>query len=838
MGKGLSRNQVTTFINNAGGDEDDPYLARHSAPRRHRSARESAQDRTLPGEMRQSSAEDEGQHQPYDDEYYTASERRQIEATAKKNDTRRNSRSKAQRRPSFTLWGSAKKKKAARHRKGQSTHQVAPPGSSGRLVDEGSDNEGSPRTAKYSGKIKWRRGELLGTGAYGNVYLGLNQDTGELMGAKQILLRDVYAEDVHDHIRALRTEISLMKELVHPNIVRYWGSEMDDLHHTLTIFMEYVSGGSVSALLNKFGPFNERVTRLYTGQILSGLDYLHSHRIMHRDIKGANILVDHAGVCKLADFGASKRLDMLTNAEGDRSLKGTPYWMAPEVVKQTGHGRQADIWSVGCTIIEMATGKPPFSQFKTHVAVLFHIAVSKQPPPFPSSLSEEGHDFLALCLQHEAKSRPSARTLLRHMFVCEEGPQPNTIEQILKNNEHNYSDNSYTGLAERLGDSVQRDEYGDSIRRTLTPDDAPWVRRDQLNTGAGDDHNTEADLGEDHRQNDRYASHNTSLASNFEWDEGVSTSAHIDIGMELGSPAGGRRRRTLREELVPIDSFDTDSEEDVEGLEALAASLGISDGKEKQPVGKASDAKKSKSSMSSKIAPSLPKVPSPPKEDVAEEHRHASTDPAKDSTTSKRFQFPSTRKKGSRSPHLTPGKQLRSPSLSPSAAIMTTKTNNSDVSWYLDDDGDRKQSEVARNAPRDAVKTTSKSLHRVFAGLTASPRLSLLNNNTTLVSPIVRKNSTSSSTDSTNNLNSQRIVLDDDLSRNFDVRPSPRTALQMQSIWDDDHADASSHLEGGKKTQKKKSSPLINAKKTPKKKKKIKRPSQKKTTSPVVDFKA
>ena len=199
------------------------------------------------------------------------------------------------------------------------------------------------RQTKYSGRIKWRRGELLGTGAYGNVYLGLNQDTGELMGAKQILLCDVYADDVHNHIHALSTEISLTKELDHPNIVRYRGSDMDDTMNTLTIFMEYVSGGSVSALLHKFGNFNERVIRLYTEQILSGLDYLHSHRIMHRDIKGANILVDHAGICKLADFGASKRLDMLTNAEGDRSLKGTPYWMAPEVVKQTGHGRQADI---------------------------------------------------------------------------------------------------------------------------------------------------------------------------------------------------------------------------------------------------------------------------------------------------------------------------------------------------------------------------------------------------------------------------------------------------------------------------------------------------------------
>ena len=205
---------------------------------------------------------------------------------------------------------------------------------------------------------------------------------------------------------------------------------------------------------------------------------------------------------------------MLTNAEGDRSLKGTPYWMAPEVVKQTGHGRQADIWSVGCTIIEMATGKPPFSQFKTHVAVLFHIAVSKQPPPFPSSLSEEGHDFLALCLQHEAKSRPSARTLLRHMFVCEEGPQPNTIEQILKNNEHNYSDNSYTGLAEQGAESVQRDEYGDSIRRTLTPDDAPWVQWDRslgenhrplgLNRQTRDDRNDGGEPDTQDKVNDRY----------------------------------------------------------------------------------------------------------------------------------------------------------------------------------------------------------------------------------------------------------------------------------------------------------------------------------------------
>ena len=99
---------------------------------------------------------------------------------------------------------------------------------------------------------------------------------------------------------------------------------------------------------------------------------LYSHRIVHRDIKGGNILVDNNGICKLADFGASKRLDLLKNT-AEQSLKGTPYWMAPEVIRQAGYGRQADIWSVGCTVIEMATGRPPWSEYKTQVSVMVSI---------------------------------------------------------------------------------------------------------------------------------------------------------------------------------------------------------------------------------------------------------------------------------------------------------------------------------------------------------------------------------------------------------------------------------------------------------------------------------
>ncbi|XP_076938750.1 mitogen-activated protein kinase kinase kinase 3-like [Bidens hawaiensis] len=149
--------------------------------------------------------------------------------------------------------------------------------------------------------IRWRRGELIGCGAFGHVYMGMNLDSGELLAVKQRYLGTVREED------------------------------------TLNILLEFVPGGSISSLLGKFGPFPEAVIRMYTKQLLLGLDYLHKNGIMHRDIKGANILVDNKGCIKLADFGASKQVVELANGSGAKSMKGTPYWMAPEVILQTGH---------------------------------------------------------------------------------------------------------------------------------------------------------------------------------------------------------------------------------------------------------------------------------------------------------------------------------------------------------------------------------------------------------------------------------------------------------------------------------------------------------------------
>ncbi|XP_031270168.1 mitogen-activated protein kinase kinase kinase 2-like isoform X2 [Pistacia vera] len=273
---------------------------------------------------------------------------------------------------------------------------------------------------KMSPPIRWRKGELIGCGAFGRVYMGMNLDSGELLAVKQVLIAENSAskEKTQAHIKELEEEVKLLKDLSHPNIVRYLGTAREE--ESLNILLEFVPGGSISSLLGKFGSFPEAVIRTYTKQLLLGLEYLHKNGIMHRDIKGANILVDNKGCIKLADFGASKQVVELATVSGAKSMKGTPYWMAPEVILQTGHACSADIWSVGCTVIEMATGKPPWSQQYQEVAALFYIGTTKSHPPIPEHLSVEAKDFLLKCLQKEPNTRPTASELLKHPFVTGE----------------------------------------------------------------------------------------------------------------------------------------------------------------------------------------------------------------------------------------------------------------------------------------------------------------------------------------------------------------------------------------------------------------------------------
>ncbi|KAI5400936.1 Mitogen-activated protein kinase kinase kinase 3, variant 2 [Lathyrus oleraceus] len=261
--------------------------------------------------------------------------------------------------------------------------------------------------------IRWRKGELIGSGAFGRVYMGMNLDSGELIAVKQVLIEPgiAFKANTQANIRELEEEVKLLKNLKHPNIVRYLGTAREE--DSLNILLEFVPGGSISSLLGKFGSFPESVIRTYTKQLLEGLEYLHNNRIIHRDIKGANILVDNKGCIKLADFGASRKVVELATINGAKSMKGTPHWMSPEVILQTGYTTSADIWSVACTVIEMATGKPPWSQqYPQEVSALFYIGTTRSHPPIPEHLSAEAKDFLLKCFHKEPDLRPSASDLL------------------------------------------------------------------------------------------------------------------------------------------------------------------------------------------------------------------------------------------------------------------------------------------------------------------------------------------------------------------------------------------------------------------------------------------
>ncbi|KAE8717217.1 Mitogen-activated protein kinase kinase kinase YODA [Hibiscus syriacus] len=253
--------------------------------------------------------------------------------------------------------------------------------------------------------FRWKKGRLLGRGTFGHVYLGFNSESGEMCAMKEVTL-------FSDDAKSKESEIMLLSHLRHSNIVQYYGYETVD--DKLYIYLEYVSGGSIYKLLQEYGPFGESAIRNYTQQILSGLAYLHAKKTVHRDIKGANILVDPNGRVKLADFGMAKHI---TGSSCPLSFKGSPYWMAPEVIKNSnGCNLAVDIWSLGCTVLEMATTKPPWSHYEG-VAAMFKIGNSKELPTIPDSLSNEGKDFVRQCLQRNPLHRPTATWLLEHPFV-------------------------------------------------------------------------------------------------------------------------------------------------------------------------------------------------------------------------------------------------------------------------------------------------------------------------------------------------------------------------------------------------------------------------------------
>lgn len=272
---------------------------------------------------------------------------------------------------------------------------------------------------------KWMKGALIGQGSFGCVYLALHAVTGELLAVKQVETPSPGANSQNDSrkksmIEALKREISLLRDLRHPNIVQYLGCGSSAEH--LNIFLEYVPGGSVQTMLNSYGALPEPLVRSFVRQILNGLSYLHNRDIIHRDIKGANILVDNKGMIKISDFGISKKLEatnILNGANNNKhrpSLQGSVFWMAPEVVKQTSYTRKADIWSLGCLVVEMMTGTHPFPDC-TQLQAIFKIGGSKAAPTIPEHASEEAKHFLAQTFEIDHNKRPSADDLMLSPFL-------------------------------------------------------------------------------------------------------------------------------------------------------------------------------------------------------------------------------------------------------------------------------------------------------------------------------------------------------------------------------------------------------------------------------------
>lgn len=264
---------------------------------------------------------------------------------------------------------------------------------------------------------RYELGEELGRGAFGQVFKGTDVKTGEVVAVKEISLSGMS----HDRLKDIMLEIDLLKNLDHDNIVKYLGFYKTRSH--LDILLEYMEQGALSQLIkrDKWGVLPEPMISAFISQVLAGLQYLHGQGVVHRDIKGANILLgaqarpplppsprstrEHSpmqtqrahlqGQVKLADFGVATQGDAPDNADFDPV--GTPYWMAPEVIEMTGSTAPSDIWSVGCTVIELFTGAPPYFDLQP-MSALYRI-VQDAEVPLPDGASRDLRSFLKRCFR-------------------------------------------------------------------------------------------------------------------------------------------------------------------------------------------------------------------------------------------------------------------------------------------------------------------------------------------------------------------------------------------------------------------------------------------------------
>ena len=268
--------------------------------------------------------------------------------------------------------------------------------------------------------------KTIGSGTYGEVFQAKVKNTGEIAALKSIKI------EAGDDFNIVQQEIAILAECKHDNIVGYYGSYFKG--GKLWIAMEYCGGGSLQDIYQKFGPIPEDAIAFVSRETLRGLEYLHKSNMMHRDIKGANLLLTNDGDVKLADFGISATLTMTMKR---KSFIGTPYWMAPEVAaveKKGGYNFQCDIWAVGITAIELAETQPPL--FDMHPMTALYAMTKKSFKPEnlkdKKKWTKEFQDFVKHLLVKDPMKRPTATHALCHQFVYRTTVRRDSINPLLK----------------------------------------------------------------------------------------------------------------------------------------------------------------------------------------------------------------------------------------------------------------------------------------------------------------------------------------------------------------------------------------------------------------------
>jgi len=211
----------------------------------------------------------------------------------------------------------------------------------------------------------------------------------------------------------IATEVELLNKLNHPNIIVCHGVHFKEKE--IWIILEYADGGSLGSLIQTYGKLPEKTVAIYLKQILDGLIYLHKQNVIHRDIKPDNVLLNSRGQVKLSDFGCSQQMmNSQTKEEMVKQLKGSIPYMAPEAMRQEILSRKADVWSLGCLALELATGVPPWSQHDMDnvLSLMYKIGSNDEIPIIPADLSEETKDFLERCLQRDISKRATSSDLL------------------------------------------------------------------------------------------------------------------------------------------------------------------------------------------------------------------------------------------------------------------------------------------------------------------------------------------------------------------------------------------------------------------------------------------